>query len=602
MKKKYLSLLLVASSVLLGSCGKAVAGLKDPEAPIVVDKNGNAIDVDGNTMKQIYDIIRLGNNYQSDVKEILNDLVGEIYIGNFVIGNNGEISISFNDKILDEKNDTELFEFVKSHNAYWNWERTDVSVTYEEAPSLSNINDYRQRIDSVKELISKEIVKSIFTSANSSSNKKNNRFYEVLFARSIYSKLYTIYDNNGKAIPGEVLYTDPDYKNQDSYSVDEYGLTSGALITPEYNAETNPEGIIGGDQPLINLLHYKDYINNDIIPGIIRTLLTQQYVFEKQYAAIGRTQSRQVNYITLSDNTYKDASALLKQFALTNIVNNPSTDSQNYDVVIDAWNADPLSLKENKAAADLAKTIFGEAKTDIPSKNKQYIDGKVGADYPYYEGSKYGDIITNYSKLTNNPTTNDATEYTNFTSLDGITYTPSEGLAIKTNNLAVSSYVTKTWGTSDSFSGISNSDITNKLFSYGLAREFITAKDDNTSFAVDGQYIKQFAVDGPTYLKKDTYSSENNGLDSIIWEDSGTFYIIEVLDQVSPSTLATSTETTKEELKVIEDYAREIGYDVSSSSTYTNNALTHFLKQLNLTFYDQSLYDYFNENFPKLFE
>lgn len=597
MKKKNLSLLLLASaSLIMTSCGKISADLKNPDDAVVNDNSGAAVNVEGNKIKEIYDAIKNGSNYTSTVNEIVKEGLSEAYIGKYYLDQNGEIQIEG----VDFSSDSSILEFVKAHKFYWNWTGTGASVTYEEEPSSANISDYKERLETYKELVMKEVVSKLYSEAVTSSYMKNHRFYEVLYAKSIYEKLYPVTDESGNSISADILFETPDYKNETNRDLSEdNGFTFAKLVDRTYDPDQDYEAIISGDTQLIHLGHYVEYINSEIVPDITQTLLTQAYIYEKQYLSIGKTQSRKLNYITLSDNSDKDAQEMLREYVEA-YLSKESEKNVYFTPVIDAWNGIHADLEDSSKedAKYLAETVFGEEITTIDSKYSCYIDGKSAEDYPYYNGSKYGDLIKNYSKLTNNPKTNDSSTYSTYTSVDGITYTPEEGLSKLVENLATDSYVTNSWGTSSSFS-ISDSTMTNRLFSYGLATEYETATDPETSFIVDGYYLKQFTKGGPAFLKKESYS---NPIDSIIWESSGTYYIVEIVDQVSPDTFATDSNTTTDELKEIESYAIELGYDVAKAGTYTSNALIYFLKQSNISYHDQDVYDYFETNYSDLFD
>ena len=604
MKKSILAtLLVVGASMLLASCNKASANLKNPDDPIVVDKNGAKVEVENNAIKEIFNSIKLGDSYESGIKELLNEELAKAYVGNFQLNSEGKVIIEG----LNENDDNAVLEFVKNHKFYWNWTSTGVSVIYEEEPSMANINDYKARIQHYKELVEKEVVTKLWSDANSSSYKKNNRFYEILFARNIYSQLYTVYGKNGSSIGTDVLYTVPDYKNETNKNISiENDFTFGKLIDRDYNVEDDYKRLIEGEDALLHLYHYVDYVNNTIIPGIVNNLLTQSYIYEKQYQSIGKTQSRKLNFIKIDDST-TNAEELLKLY-VEKYLSKETESGVDYTPVVEAWNGIHYELNSENSTLDpetktiakeLADTVFGAESTVIDSKFKTYIDGKTGEDYPYYDGSVYGSLIKDYSTLTNNPSTNNSTNYSKFTSLDNITYTPEEGLALSIENMKTTSYITNKWGGSSNFSDISDSTMTTKLFSYGLSSEFDTAHDSNTTFIVDGSYLKQFTKGGPTFLKKTSYS---NPYDSVVWKSSNSYFIVEVVDQISPDTLASDTDVSKEEISRIESSAIDMAYDIASGSTYTNNALIYFLKQSNINYYDQDVYDYFKSTFPTLFE
>ncbi len=603
MKKNPKSLLaVVALSLFLTGCDAASVKLKNQDEAVVVDKTGTKVDVEANTIKEIFDSIKNGSSFTSDISSMLVEELAYSYIGNYKLNSDGELAIEG----LDLTDSTSVFEFVKAHKFYWNWTSTGVSVVYEDEPSMDNINDYVARIKKYMSLVEKQITKSMFEKANVSDYKKNNKFYEILFARNIYSSLYPVYKKDLSTVSASVLYTVPDYKNETNKDLsEENDFTFGLLIDSTYNVEDDYEKIIKGDDAMIHLYHYRDYINETVIPGILQNLLTQSYIYDKQYQSIGRTQSRKLNFIKLTDSDSTNAEEMLKTYVQDYLSKETESDVD-FTPVVEAWYGihddlnganDNIDTDTRAIAKALAESTFGEESTIIDSKFSSYIDGKSGEDYPYYDGSVYGDLIKQYSKLTNNPSTNDSSSYSTFTSIDGLNVDPEEGLALQVANIRTNNYVTNKWGGSDSFSAISDTTMTNKLFSYGLSSEFETAQSGK--YIVDGAYLKQFVKNGPTFLKKTTYKNE---FDSVVWKVDSNYFIVEVVDQISPDTLASGSNASKDELAEIESSAIDMAYTLASGSTYTSNAITYFLKNSNINYYDQSVYDYFKSTYPSLFD
>ncbi len=603
MKKGKIALLALSSALLLSGCGKVSAELSNPDDPIVVKDDGTTVEVDNNTIKYIFDQIKNGDNYTTSVRDILTEAIAKAYVGDYRVDDNGQVYIEG----LDLENDQSVFDFVSNHKFYWNWVSTGSRVEYEEEVSMSNVEEYRERIASYINLVQKEIVKSLYDEAVVAAYMKNNKFYEVLYAKSIYEQMFTVYNENGTSVQPEILYETPDFKNESNRETFENaGFTFGTLVTRDYDPESDYQAIISGDTQLLHLYHYVDYINVQIMPDIISNLLTQSYIYERQYQSIGRTQARKVNFVRIQDNDKNNAEELVRLF-IEEYVSQQNEKEIDYTALIEAWNGDYNELNSENSSLDnetkelassLAEDVFGTPSNVIESEFASYIDGKTGDDYLYYDGSLYGDLINDYSYLTNNPNTNDSTLYEEFTSLDGVSYSPEEGLAERTKALKIDDYVTNEWGTSSDFN-LGDTNIVTQLFSYGLATEFETATDPDTPYIVDGYYLKQFVKGGPTFLKKRTYTNE---FDSVLWSYEDSYYVIEVVDQVSLDTLALSADATSEERSAIENYAREIGYTVASDGTYTQNALLYYLEQSNINYYDQDVYDYFESEFPDLFD
>ena len=100
-------------------------------------------------------------------------------------------------------------------------------------------------------------------------------------------------------------------------------------------------------------------------------------------------------------------------------------------------------------------------------------------------------------------------------------------------------------------------------------------------------------------LRKDTYSNLN---ESILWEASGAYYVVQVEDIITPDSTAITDTLTKEQKSNIEVNSREAAYTLASGSTYTTNAMIYYLEQCNINYHDQDVYDYFESTYPRLFE
>ena len=631
MKKNILLLTLATSTLLLSSCGKITVEFPNGDTPLT----SAPISLDHNTLDVIYDSIKNSDNYESDINSILSNALAIEVIGNFYVV--ADETNGFN--VVLDGYDTEGADknaFIASHPAYNNWDVSGYRLTLSETtPSQA---EFDTRIASVKKIIENEIVSTLWGQANATSYKRNNRFYEVLFARNIYEQLYSI-NISQEALGGaentleNVLYTNPKY--DDHYILDEKGdfigfndsiqtengFTKGALIDGSFNTTTE-EGI----EKIKSVLHfdyYIEYINQTIMPEIIQNLLVEQYIFEQQYTAIGNTQSRKVNYITIADNAEKDAPALFNSFIKKFVTDEDKTENagleqmstaDEYAILETAWKGIAFETAENENAKLLANGQFDVPTTKNPSAG---LDGHVAIDdennsynsyyqifatteanekyFSYYKNTPYADLIEQYSTLTNDPQTNNAENFTTFTSIDSHNYDPNVGFAIKTDELRVADYTTNDWQTK-SESSLPDA-IKNKLYSFGFVNEWNNAIVSENAYR--GSYIYQSPVSKKSYLRKDAYS---NTIDSILWNDGDNYYLVEIEDIVTPNLVAISNDDDAATKVEREEKARLIGYSLASGDTYTTNAITYYLEQCNINYHDQDVYDYFASTYPDLFD
>ena len=627
MKKTTLLLTLATSTLLLASCGKVTAQFPTGDDPLT--NTAENIQIDHNTLDVIYDLIKNSDNYESDVSAILNDSIAREVIGNFELQSdetNGYkiVLVGYDD--VDESGKTR---FIETHPAYNNWEVSGYRLTLSEtAPSKE---DFETRLNSIKNIIDSQVVSTLWGEANATNYKRNNRFYEILFARNIYEQLYNVALplQEGETIEGNLYDENPTYEEHYDYdsgngefigfkeTSDFHGLTNGVLIDGSYNT-TSAEGR-NKIKDVLHIEYYLDYINSTIMPDIIQNLLVEQYIFEQQYSAIGNTQSRKVNYITIADNSEKDASSLINEFVGNYVINaadNSLTTDQQYDILSTAWKGVHYKIAESEAAQTLAQHAFNNPTAKNPSAG---LDGHLQLDkenpdkfvnsyyqsygtleanekyFTYYENSEYADLIEQYSTLTNDSATNNSTNFTTFTAIDSYNYDPIVGFTIKTDEILIEDFTTAGWQTRDD-SSLSDT-LKNSLYSFGLVNDWNNSRNAEGNFY--GNYIYKNKATGKSYLRKDSYDSES---DALIWEDGTNYYLVEIEDIVTPNLVSISADDSKDVKVARENKARTIGYTLASGDTYTTNAITYYLKQCNINYHDQDIYDYFNSTYPDLFE
>ena len=621
MKKTTLLLTLATSTLLLASCGKVTAQFPTGDDPLT-----NAeVQIDHNTLDVIYDLIKNSDNYENDVSSILNDAIAREVIGDFEVQADETKGFKAVLKGYDNVDDAGKTNFIKTHPAYNDWKVSGYKLVLSEtAPSKS---DFENRLESIKNIIESQVISTLWGEANATNYKRNNRFYEVLFARNIYEQLYNV------ALPleanenlEEILYTNPTYEEHYNYdetsgdfigfkeTSENHGLTNGVLIDGSYNT-TSTEGR-NKIKSVLHIEYYLDYINSTIMPDIIENLLVEQYIFEQQYSAIGNTQSRKINYISIADNSEKNASTLVNEFTKTYLESSSDTKlttDQQFEILSTAWKGINYKTAENDAAETLADHTFGNPTAKNPSAG---LDGHKPANgdafddsyyqsygtqeanekyFTYYENSEYADLIEQYSTLTNDSATNNSTNFTTFTTIDSYNYDPIVGFTIKTDEILIKDFTTAGWQTRDD-SSLPDA-LKNSLYSFGLVNERNNSRSASGNYY--GNYIYKNSATGKSYLRKNSYDVDTN---AIIWEDGTNYYLVEIEDIVTPNLVAINEADDKEVKVDRENKARTIGYTLASGDTYTTNAITYYLKQCNINYHDQDIYDYFNSTYPDLFE
>ncbi len=584
--KKIFTLLALASAVLLTSCNDTVyARPTEATKDQVLVNNSN---VAHNTVEWLYDTLHDSSTSSTEVQKALFKVLEEGVFGAYSVNEKGDVVISG----YDGENESKQLEFIKSHKAYWDKTKKDDSNKYDYEEPTSLTETIKLRVDLFKSIVKKHVVNTLFEKANAESNKYRNYFYESKFARSLAGDLYKI---NGVT---DLYNTKHDEESSTIF-------TNKVIIDNSVTKE-DITTIIGSNntfkKPLLHLGLYSDYINKQIMPTIMETLLIEQYVYDNQYTTISRAQSRKINYISISTETknVSDARRLINSF-VEEYVNKSTKDKEiNYDILANAWKGiyDDLFDESGKPLNESGKLLVESGFTlGTPTKDgnpvKKFADGKK---HPYYKNTKYGDLIEDFAKITLNPSTTDSTTESTFTSSGS--YSIETGLEIKTNDIRITDYTTSDWGTKDSGFSSLPSEVKTRLFDYTVMTDF-----NNPANIDKNSYLKE--INGHYFLKR-SVSQTDDAADSIVIKDSSNFYLIEVLEAPSQAKLTIGGEnaydnTAASKLKQ-EEISRTIGYTIASTSTYKTTAFAHYLENCEIIYHDQSIYDYFKSNYPDLFK
>ncbi|MDR1697727.1 MAG: hypothetical protein LBR37_02265 [Erysipelotrichaceae bacterium] len=419
--------------------------------------------------------------------------------------------------------------------------------------------------------VNKRVNERLLQDVQSATYSERNRFAEDRFANEINNRLFDVVDPSTEEYPN-VFYAD-------------------VLITPLVNAE---------NFETMNIIHkeyYADYIARDIVPGIYRDLLIENFIYGENYASLGRTYARKVNYIALTakDSTILALDYLVKSFIETNILNESA--------------ANPADL-EVLASAYRGYDFVGNAETLLETSGgfKPVSTNNVDLESTYYPGTAYGDIATDYEKITSNPNTTDTSIEASFTTENGNQIPKATGLGIKIDEMRKVDYTTDGWYLRNSgLSGLPE-EITSRLFSVGVSNGVDNIDDEKATDVTDPQTSKYVRmINGKYYLTPKI--SEPNQPANLYWYEtsSKTYYIVQIEEAVSSSKLSAShgsnyTSLVNDNGVKLEQVGREIALLLAKTGNYRNTALTHYFEQMNLQYFDQEFYDYMKTTFPELFE
>jgi hypothetical protein len=586
-KRKVFTILALASTVLLASCNETI--YSRPTDDVKDQTLINNSNVDHNTVEWLYDTLHDTSTTPEKVRDAMFKVLENGLFGDFSFSETGEVKITGYDDVTD----SEKLNFIKLHKTYWDQGAKEGSTKYEYKEPTALTDSIKARVDLFKSIVKKQVVITLFNKANSDSFKKRSYFYEVKFARNISKDLYKI--------TGVTDIYDEKYDKEDS------SIFTNKVLLDESVSTENIDSIIGTDnslgKPILHLALYSDYINNNILPDIMENLLVEQYVYDNQYTAISRTQSRKLRYISISteNKNVSDARRLINTFVDTYIGNSTANKEIDYDILANAWKGVYDNLFTNGVANDSAKLLQNSGFTiGTPSKDgtsiQMFADGKLPSEHPYFKNTKYGDLIEDFAKITLNPKTTDSTVESTFTNSGS--YSIETGLDIKTNDITITDLTTYAWGTKDNGFSSLPSDVKTRLFDYTVMTDFNAPANID-----DNSYLK--AINGHYFLKRNVSQTDQLS-DSIVIKDSSTFYIVELLEAPSQAKLTIGGEnaydnTATSGLKQ-EEISRTLGYDIASGTTYKTTAFTHYLEDCEINYNDQSVYDYFKTTYPDLFK
>ena len=412
---------------------------------------------------------------------------------------------------------------------------------------------------------------------------ENNKFNEK-------NLLVNLYDTVGNKVTNPYTLT-ADQENQ---------LTADKIITPDYKAEN-----VFTDE-ILHESFYGTYIDEEIMPDIYRDALVQQYIFDEQEKTLGASSARKINYVAikyddLDESLYADK--LIKGFVKNYLVKENADVVSAFNLLSSTWNGEFMNYED---AAILASPEW-KLLSDLGLVSATTIEGDIidhkGDDY-YIKGSAYGDLVEDYAKLNDNPAKSTATrDYTG-----GNKYVAEIGFQMESDKIKLNDHVTDGWFVKSSSEISSLPDaIKNRLFNLSVATgrnaadgaanapANISKSGEAIAVADGNKYIAN--AYGNCFLRNSNLKANQEDYETVIFKDtsSQTYYIVNVEEAVSTNFM--NSDAAKN------DYALRIDVASLLSSNDTNITLSkkHWLEKCDITYHDQSVYDYFESNFPELF-
>lgn len=597
---------------MLTGCSDIEAKPVDYDNPLVVDTGTDALasGVPNNVMSIIYDAIRDNGTMAKDVlDEVLHQLAISV-IGRYQ-GSTTTDPISLSEaaaKIDDnETNNADVNEFLELHKSYW----VEDSDGNRKTNELSRKREYR-RVKEAYNRIQNRVSETVYDAiAGGSYNDDLSRFSEEKYLMALIGQNAKV-ANPTKAgdIPAGVVLHDK------------------LLILPEIEKEEVFEYFIHKEL-LENEEKGFNYISKELVPEIYREILVEQYLFDQSYNTIGRAYAREVNISTLAVNSEYPllAGNLMNAYIDTYINTTDETNLANTDIelISKAWKGVELPTTFT-AVPETAEERAANLLAAASSTTKTFDDttGFTAASHTYWQGTKFGKIIEDLEKITDDPQTDDDAIHKDFTS-SGKT-TVGVGFAKKVNAASLEDYTTngfyvKNGGLTDIYE-----EIRTRLFNIGVANAldknidpYPDRFDDEGNYSIpenEGNYVCK--IHGRYYLKPatsekapDEGESATGYLNDFLWfnKSISTFYLVEVTEAVSSSKLSLTSDKNYEGIygevegwNKIETISHEVAEVIAENSSYKTLSTQYWLKAAAIAYHDDTIYEYFETNYPELFE
>ena len=538
-----------------------------------------------NELESIYESIRDGN-LPSDV---LDKLLYEY--ANSIFGRYSSTAPSYRqgseegEKTLQEVingSDADKEAFINSHKAYW-----------ENKEQVGDMAKAKARLQAIYDSIEERIAEALYKLISGGSYSKHNEFYEEDFLASLYF--------NGK-----------DVQKYERHSTLEF-------YTKILNPEIEAKDVFG------NFLH-KDYYysaeNNyaikENIESIYKQLLTEQYIIDESYSTIGRSYARKVNVLSIKvDNNNPLDVPALANYLVDEIITKKNGTDYRFNSEDDVQG---LFASISKIMRGLPKYFeAGEDKDQVAYDAVEYLNTNYGlygnpanvATTPL-TSTEYGAMQKEYNKIKENLSETDTSIESSYTGSGA--YTVEQGKIYKEREIELKNYTTKGWYIKNGGLSSLPESIRSKLFNHAVAvaldktgeGALVDRTDVATwnaaSYDAETKVSKYVAkVNGAYFLKSDTLESKDSNRD-LYFYDSGsqTYYFVEIEEAVNSAKLSDSDTSYDVDTKA--SIARSVTKVVGESSTYATLAKEHWLKKMELEYHDQKVYDYFKDNYPKLFD
>lgn len=532
----------------------------------------------GNTNKDYYDSVLTSDTvYANTVTEILKDIA--------------EVAHDY----TEEHRGTNVSEVIND---------TALNVSYTSVMNTTDMTSYAE--GEAKDNLRRRAEDSMVSNATNDSYVIDNEFYERKFTTYLESQMeITLSDEQRQAIKEK----------------------GGQFILPDMTFDDIfTEGV------------YDAYMEKNLYDDNLISYLTAEYIYTKNFNAIGNTNARKVQIAAITDRSDAPGSArnflnaYLRDYVYTsgNVDEDFSTLSRlwkgitkgdiwrlvgvdvSYDADFSNYDALPDGVLENSPEAVRFNEYlerYGDlvlTKEDVLWLRNNGLISANGSTQNTLAGKVYSDQVKLENSLENYYTidTDLESQYTGSNSYDYRT-----GVEMAYDDIAQRNFITDgVQLASDGLSGLPDT-LKSRIFQtrYAYNKDDIEEMraaglgegdyEPNTNLGLD---ITQYCADGNRYL---TFPGTASDASSLLYYDSSstTYYLVRILDVVTNSSLGEGNDSVYDEAGKREQIAREVAYAMANTGTYKNDATIYWLRRTEIDYSDEDFLEYMKSNYQDLF-
>ena len=646
-KLAVLSLLGILSLTSCGDESEIKAKPSNYDDPIVTI-DGYDEDIQNDIVSIIADQIHDGSLASKTLEAVLYRYAQSIF------GSYNSITLSDNDESItlkaaaknaaDSSADKSVLDnFIRAHKAYWTYDDNGKHVNDDDPNNVVEVADdknfqpcesERTRVSTRFANIEQRIAENLFSKISSGSYTSKHFFSEVKFLKALYEDGQSVH--NYRDANGELLNVDPLIID---YTVEGKDVFNDGILHREYyqsnfglTEEENKNGFL--------------YVEKVIVPEVYNDLLIEQYLMDEEVAAVRNSRARQINVIKIEEHEgfRLNANLLAKQLvkdiyatvpaatdthlAIVDEDNNPFEEIfERYATISKGLYSDLYDDNDDPidARADEIIKAINESRSDAFKVETGDLSG-----YKYFANTTYGDLVEEYEDLLSAESFDDIdmTLYNKYSDSGKCEF--EEGFDQQVISIAQTKSITKGWYIQKSSPTLdSNGKIVNNLFQLSVANNKIEIKDENDTesleklAAVDriektatGWKVREEAsalenkylcsINGAYFLKFDGQATGTDYTDDILYYDGSAYYVVQVLEAVKDVKLrnkqSTNSYANTRSQEFLNKVISEITKKVAETGNYASLSKEHWLKKMDIKYHDQTVYDYFKDNYPDLFD